>query len=95
MNKKIKEFGAYPTIKGHATLAVVMYRGWEIRRIAGGPEARVDLPTFKGVMKNSRRLPGHDIETPTMPSIAGVKRAIDKFQDSDYAEGPKVYGGIG
>uniref|UniRef100_A0A6M3KZI0 Uncharacterized protein n=1 Tax=viral metagenome TaxID=1070528 RepID=A0A6M3KZI0_9ZZZZ len=88
---KVHEFGQYPTVKGYAVVVAGYYRGWEIRRIAGGPEHRADCPTFRGVKKNPRSLPGHDIETMTFPSAAIVRRAIDNFENSAYAEGPKVY----
>ena len=86
MDKRIHEFGRYPTFKGRAVIAMEMYRGWEIRRIAGGPDARVDCPTFYGVMKNSRQLPGNDIETKQHATIGLVKYRINKFQASEYAE---------
>jgi len=88
---KVREFGEYPAVKGYAVVVAGEYRGWEIRRIAGGPGARADCPTFKGVKKNPRSLPGHDIETMTFPSPAIVRRAIDCFEKSEYAEGSRVF----
>ena len=86
MKKAIKEFGGYPTVKGHSVLLAEMYRGWEIRRMAGGPGSEVGQWLFQGVLKGSRAMPGHDIETAPMPGVALVRKAIDSFQESDYAE---------
>lgn len=86
MNKAIKEFGGYPTVKGHAVVLSEMYRGWEIRRLAGGPGSEVGQWLFQGILKNSRQMPGHDIETAPQPGVALVRKAIDSFQESDYAE---------
>lgn len=83
--KRIKEFGEYPTVKGYSILLVEEYKGWQIRRMAGGPGQEVGQWLFVGTM-NSRAMPGHDIETPTFPGVALVRRAIDVFQKSDYAE---------
>jgi len=86
VSRKIRDGnGKYMRIKGHAVMAVEMYRGWEIHRIPGGPGQDVDQPTFKGVLR-SRRLPGYDIETRTQPAIVYVKKAIDAFCESEHGE---------
>ena len=85
--KQIKEHGVYATTKGHAHIPVRMYRGWQIRRIAGGPGYRVDCPTFIGVLVDSKTMEGHSIETPTSSKISRIIHFINHFENSEFAEG--------
>lgn len=84
--KQIKTHGIYDTTKGHAHLPVRMYRGWEIRRIAGGPGTDVNQRTLIGVLTDSRRLEGHSIETPTSPKIGRIIHFINHFESSAFSE---------
>ena len=86
MNRAIKEFGAYTQVKGFSVLLAEMYRGWEIRRLAGGPGQEVGQWLFQGILKDSKQMPGHDIETAPYPALGLVRKEIDHFQESDYAE---------
>jgi len=82
----IKEHGVFAATKGHGHVPVSMYKGWQIRRIAGGPDYRVDCVTYIGVLTDSRRLEGNSIDTPTSPKIGRIKHFIDHFEKSEFAE---------
>lgn len=91
MSRKMRDplTDRYMSAKRHAVMAVEMYKGWMIVRVPGGPGSSIDFPNFQGILKSrSMSRPGvvTTVETMTQPSIALVRREINKFQESEYGE---------